>query len=180
MKEYKIRLFGDVGVGKTSLVVQLMEGRFVDCQLNFDEEYRKRVTLDGETCFLEVFDPLANRSAESNEMRSREKEGFLFVFSITSKKSFEAIKTLREQILRVNGVDTVPMVLVGNKSDLQTERKVTKVEGKGLAKVYSCPFFETSVKMRWNVEESFFELVREIRKSSGWSSERMNKSCSVL
>lgn len=71
---------------------------------------------------------------------------------------------LREQILRVKDRDTVPMVLVGNKVDLPS-RVVSKDEGLDLARSFgNCPFFETSAKTRQNVDEIFFQLVREIRK----------------
>ena len=69
-----------------------------------------------------------------------------------------------EQILRVKDVAEVPMILVGNKCDLEEERDVTTSEGKELAKLFNCPFFETSAKARINVEEVFYESVREIRK----------------
>ena len=92
-------------------------------------------------------------------------QGFLCVYAITSRTSFDEITSFREQILRVKDEDSVPMVLVGNKSDLDSERQVATTEGADLAKSFDCPFLETSAKTRVNVEESFFELVREIRKS---------------
>jgi len=64
----------------------------------------------------------------------------------------------------VKDADKVPMVVVGNKCDLESERQVSKAEGQDIAKSFGCPFLETSAKSRINVEESFFELVREIRK----------------
>lgn len=56
------------------------------------------------------------------------------------------------------------MVLIGNKCDLESDRQVTTQEGQELTKNFGCPFFESSAKTRVNVEESFYELVREIRK----------------
>jgi len=67
---------------------------------------------------------------------------------------------------RVKDAEKVPMVLVGNKCDLDAERQVTTQEGEERAKQWACPFFETSAKTRVNVEESFFQLVREIRNQS--------------
>ena len=79
------------------------------------------------------------------------------------------------------------MVLVGNKCDLEEERQVTSVEGQDLAKSFGCPIYETSAKARINVEEAFYELVREIRKDNnrktpGGSSTKKKKSggCFIL
>ena len=55
-------------------------------------------------------------------------EGFLLVYSITSQQSFEEIKTFQQQILRVKDKDYFPMIVVGNKCDLDGEREVS-VEG---------------------------------------------------
>ena len=91
-------------------------------------------------------------------------QGFICVYAVTSRSAFDEITSFREQILRVKDEDKVPMVLAGNKCDLEEERQVTTVEGQDLAKSFGCPFYETSAKARINVEEAFYELVREIRK----------------
>jgi len=67
----------------------------------------------------------------------------------------------------VKDADKVPLVICGNKCDLESERQVSKNEGQELAKSFESPFMETSAKARINVEESFFQLVREIRNQSG-------------
>ena len=56
------------------------------------------------------------------------------------------------------------MVLVANKIDLENQRTVSMIEGMELAKKLNCPYFETSAKTRFNVENSFSQLVRDIRK----------------
>ena len=89
------------------------------------------------------------------------------VYAITSRSSFEELVGFKDQILRVKESDHVPMVVVGNKSDLESERQVSSQEGGDLAKNFTAPFFETSAKTRVNVEESFYQLVREIRKHMG-------------
>lgn len=60
-------------------------------------------------------------------------EGFLLVYSITSRQSFEEITTFQQQILRVKDKDYFPMVVVGNKCDLEGEREVTR---QGMSKCY--------------------------------------------
>lgn len=56
------------------------------------------------------------------------------------------------------------MIILGNKCDLEHEREVQTNDGKDLSKSLACPFLETSAKARINVEEAFYEVVREIRK----------------
>ena len=112
-------------------------------------------------------------------------EGFLLVYSITSRNSFEEISTFHQQILRVKDKDSFPVILIANKCDLEYERQVgmngtflpllpstsviatddvTMTEGRDLAKHLGCRFIETSAKQRINVDEAFSNLVREIRK----------------
>ena len=113
-------------------------------------------------------------------------QGFICVYAVTSRSAFDEITSFREQILRVKDEDKVPMVLAGNKCDLEEERQVTTVEGQDLAKSFGCPFYETSAKARINVEEAFYELVREIRKynnKSGAGAAKPKKKkggCSLL
>lgn len=91
-------------------------------------------------------------------------EGFLLVYSITSRNSFDEISTFHQQILRVKDKDYFPIIVVANKCDLEMERQVSGHEGRDLAKQFNCRFIETSAKQRINVEEAFYNLVREIRR----------------
>ena len=116
------------------------------------------------------------------EQYMRTGEGFLLVYSITSRNSFEEISTFHQQILRVKDKDSFPVIVVANKCDLEYERQVGMngtplpfsskadrlhsftLEGRDLAKHFGCRFIETSAKQRINVDEAFSNLVREIRK----------------
>ncbi|KAL1402182.1 hypothetical protein pipiens_019842, partial [Culex pipiens pipiens] len=62
--------------------------------------------------------------------------------------------------------DDVPMVLVGNKCDLEDERVVGKELGKSLANQFNCAFMETSAKAKINVNDIFYDLVQQINKKS--------------
>lgn len=94
----------------------------------------------------------------------RNGEGFLLVYSITSRMSFEEIETFYQQICRVKDRDHFPMVLIANKCDLEYDRQVSSQEGRDLAQQYGCQFVETSAKERVNVDEAFHEVVRDIRR----------------
>ena len=110
----------------------------------------------------------------------RDGEGFLLVYSITSRNSFEEINDFYQQILRVKDQDSVPVIVAANKCDLEYERQVgingmsqlsqslqandRLSEGRDLARHFGCQFIETSAKHRLNVDEAFSNLVREIRR----------------
>ena len=99
-------------------------------------------------------------------------EGFLLVYSITSKGSFDELTALHDKIVMVKDVDEdegYPMVIVGNKCDLEDEREVPLASLQALGESFKCPVFEGSAKERINVTESFIEVVREIRKHSSGS-----------
>jgi GTPase KRas protein len=117
----------------------------------------------------------------------RDGEGFVLVYSISSRSSFTRIPRFHNQILRVKesagtgvgggggynnstqmyaggGGAAVPIMLVGNKSDRVTEREVSTQEGHALARELGCEFVEASAKNCVNVERAFFEVVRLLRK----------------
>jgi GTPase KRas protein len=98
------------------------------------------------------------------EQYMRTGEGFLCVYSITSRPSFEEISTFYNQILRVKDKDYFPVIIVANKCDLEHERQVSTQEGRDLAKNFGCKFIESSAKSKVNVDEAFYSLVREIRR----------------
>jgi GTPase SAR1 family protein len=96
-------------------------------------------------------------------------EGFLLVFAIDDRESFELISKKRERILKgKHGADT-PMVLVGNKIDLANKRKVTTEEAKRLADSWKIEYIETSAKNNLNCKEAFEKLARIIASSKNKS-----------
>lgn len=112
---------------------------------------------------------------------SREGEGFLLVYSIARRSTFERVERFKEQILRAKDSMPTPMMLVGNKCDRVTEREVSREEGLGLAKKLDCEFIETSAKTCVNVERAFYQVVRAIRslKEDGKRKKREKRPCVV-
>ncbi|KAJ3593614.1 hypothetical protein NHX12_005948 [Muraenolepis orangiensis] len=76
----------------------------------------------------------------------------------------DKIYKFQRQILRVKDRDEFPMILVGNKADLDPQRQVTQEEGQQLARQLKVTYMEASAKVRMNVDQAFHELVRVIRK----------------
>jgi GTPase SAR1 family protein len=76
---------------------------------------------------LDVLDTAGQEEYSAmREQYMRTGEGFLLVYSITSRQSFEEIQTFQQQILRVKDKDYFPIIVVGNKCDLEGERQVSK------------------------------------------------------
>ena len=72
--------------------------------------------------------------ASLRDQYMKESQGFILMYSITSRSSFDEIETFYEQVVRVKDVDRFPAIIVANKVDLEDERQVTKEEGEQLAK----------------------------------------------
>ncbi|KAL4794522.1 ras family-domain-containing protein [Aspergillus venezuelensis] len=166
LREYKLVVVGGGGVGKSCLTIQLIQSHFVDeYDPTIEDSYRKQCMVDDEVALLDVLDTAGQEEYSAmREQYMRTGEGFLLVYSITSRQSFEEIMTFQQQILRVKDKDYFPIIVVGNKCDLEKERVVTEQEGEALANQFGCKFIETSAKSRINVENAFYDLVREIRR----------------
>ncbi|KAM3178701.1 Ras-related protein Rap-1b [Hymenolepis weldensis] len=90
-------------------------------------------------------------------------QGFVLCYSITSQSTFNDLADLYEQILRVKDTQEVPLVLVGNKCDLDNERVVGREQGQTLARNWNCVFMETSAKAKINVNEFLpFDFTRSL------------------
>eukprot|EP00128_Syssomonas_multiformis_P001709 Colp12_sorted_trinity150504_noHs@22062 len=165
LKEYKLVVVGGGGVGKSALTIQFIQSHFVDeYDPTIEDSYRKQCVIDDETALLDVLDTAGQEEYSAmREQYMRTGEGFLCVYSITSRQSFDEIQTFHQQILRVKDKDEFPVILVGNKSDLENDRQVSTQEGKDLAKQLKVSFLETSAKQRLNVDKVFHDLVRLIR-----------------
>lgn len=139
-----------------------------------EDSFRKKVQVDGRPYLLDVTD--TGGLDEYSGLRDQwiqDGHVFVLVYSIASRHSFQQIKTLHEQIRLVKEADnynamqgelhgSVPVTLVGNKCDCVTEREVAMMEGSTLAKTLGCNFVETSAKNCINVEEAFFDLIRQL------------------
>ncbi|CAG8626366.1 15289_t:CDS:1, partial [Dentiscutata heterogama] len=111
-------------------------------------------------------------------------EGFLLVYSISSRSTFERVERFHDQIIRVKDNEPVPLMLVGNKCDKITEREVSREEGMNMARRLKCDFIESSAKTCVNVERAFYGVVKMIRQNreGGKDSRRSKKKakCAIL
>jgi len=166
---HKVIMVGSGGVGKSALTLQFMYDEFVeDYEPTKADSYRKKVVLDGQDSQIDILDTAGQEDyAAIRDNYFRSGEGFLCVFSITDRTSFDDTQEFRDQILRVKGVDSttaksIPFLLVGNKSDLEETRQVQVEEAQAFADKMEVKYVETSAKTRNNVDKVFFDLMRMI------------------
>ncbi|KAA8574431.1 hypothetical protein EYC84_005899 [Monilinia fructicola] len=175
---YKLVVLGDGGVGKTALTIQLTLQHFVETyDPTIEDSYRKQVAIDGQSCMLEVLDTAGQEEYTAlRDQWIRDGEGFVLVYSISSRSSFTRIQRFHNQIQRVkessssspiypgspispvSPSEPVPIMLVGNKCDRVTEREVSTQEGHALARELGCEFVEASAKNCVNVEKAFYDV----------------------
>ncbi|XP_072235277.1 ras-related protein ralB-B-like [Leuresthes tenuis] len=187
---HKVIMVGSGGVGKSALTLQFMYDEFVeDYEPTKADSYRKKVVLDGEDVQIDILDTAGQEDyAAIRDNYFRSGEGFLLVFSITEHESFTATSELREQILRVKEEEEIPLLVVGNKSDLEERRQVSADEVAAKATEWGVQYVETSAKTRANVDKVFFDLMREVRKkkmaesrgNNGPSGKKKKKHCRIL
>ncbi|XP_039371227.1 GTP-binding protein Di-Ras1 isoform X2 [Mauremys reevesii] len=159
--DYRVVVFGAGGVGKSSLVLRFVKGTFRDTYIpTIEDTYRQVISCDKSVCTLQITDTTGSHQFPAMQRLSISKgHAFILVFSVTSKQSLEELKPIYQQILQIKGsVDTIPVMLVGNKCD-ETQREVETKEGEAVAKEWKCAFMETSAKMNYNVKELFQELL---------------------
>ena len=89
-------------------------------------------------------------------------DGVVLVFSIIAQSTFNDLPDIYEQIARVKDSDYFPLVLVGNKCDLEDERVILREDAEVLAKKFGCNYIESSAKARINIDEIFSDVVTEI------------------
>ncbi|CCE84063.1 Piso0_004666 [Millerozyma farinosa CBS 7064] len=176
MRDYKIVVLGAGGVGKSSVTVQFVQGVYVESyDPTIEDSYRKQIEIDGRACDLEILDTagIAQFTA-MRELYIKSGKGFLLVYSVTDENSLKELLSLREQVLRIKDSDNVPMVLIGNKCDLENDRVLSIDDGIKVSEDWGMvPFYETSAMYKTNVDDAFIDVVRQImRKEAATSAEK--------
>lgn len=164
--QYKIIIYGSAGVGKSALVIQFTQNHFLSLyDPTIEDSYRKQLVIEGKTFILEIIDTAGQSEyhhIENMEQYMTYGQGFIIVYSITCRESFENAKLYYQRILQIRQVNYVPTCFVGNKEDLDDERQVSTEEAERWAKLAGISFFETSALSNYNVKEIFRDIIQQI------------------
>jgi len=161
----KLVILGSGRVGKSAITIQFLQTHFIEIyDPTIEDAYRKQVIVDKKCYFLEILDTAGQEEyAAMRHVYMREGDGFIIVYDISKISSFNQIESIRESIwMGKDYKQDVPLVLCGNKTDLNHRRQVSYHEGYLLAQKFKCKFIECSAKEAYNIEELWFTLIREI------------------
>ena len=169
---FKILILGDSFVGKTNMLKRFLHNDFDSTNketvgVEFDS---KNITL-GENGKEEIVKAQIWDTAGQERYRSLTKayykgaKGALLVYDITRRVTFENIDNWLID-LRTNGDKDILIILIGNKSDLEDKREVSKDEAETKAEQYNTAFLETSAKSGDNITKGFMELIEQIYKAN--------------
>jgi small GTP-binding protein len=151
---FKIAILGDSSAGKSSLLLRISDNIFSQKLVNDPPDFKIRtIDVKGKACKLHIWDTHGVRwkgLLESNLKTARGAHCILIAFDLNSEESFNNAKSLIERASVPFGP---PVLLVGTKSDLNSERRVTKNAIEELCNEQKIPYFETSAKENTNIDE---------------------------
>ncbi|KAI6035352.1 small GTPase superfamily [Pisolithus orientalis] len=167
-KKRKIAVLGSRSVGKSSLVVQFIENHFVDSYYpTIENTFSKVVAYKGVEYDCDIIDTAGqDEYSILNSKHAIGIHGYVLVYSIASRRSFDMVKIVYDKIIDFCGKNEIPCVIVGAKSDLQSSRQVQPGEAEELAKTKQAAWVETSAKNNVNVGKVFELCLAEIEKRS--------------
>ena len=162
----KYIIIGDSGVGKSNILLQYLQGKFnEEFQTTIGVEFgAKNLNLKDKIYRIQIWDT-AGQEMFRSITRSYYKNSVCacVVYDITNRNSFDNIRSWIEDCKK-HSPKTVFLVLIGNKNDLESSRKVSYDEGEDFAKKYGMLFYETSAKTGKNINEVFMNSCSEIAK----------------
>jgi small GTP-binding protein len=164
---YRIVVIGEVGVGKSALIIRFIQNLFVpDWDPSIEDSFRKTMTVDGINDVLDIYDigEQVPWTESSLEPALRKADGVIMVYSISNRYSFERLCDDRHTTLLVKEAESWPMLIVAAKSDLEGERVISSEEALLLAKRWNVPHIEVSSKLGTNVQAPFEEIIRLMRQ----------------
>jgi len=182
-KQRKIAIVGSRSVGKSSLTVQFVDGHFVESYYpTIENTFSRVIKYKGQDFATEIIDTAGqDEYSILNSKHFIGIHGYLLVYSVASKQSFEMVRIIREKILNHLSADWVPIVIIGNKSDLRPEqRQVSAEEGKQLATECKCAWTEASARYNENVAKAFELMIAEVEKAQNPSEPTGGNKCSVM
>ena len=161
---FKIILVGDIGVGKTNILSKYISNKFeTDSKSTIGVELStKTFNINNNKINAQIWDTAGQEKYKSlTKAYYKGALGALVIYDITQKITFENIDKWISD-LKISAYEKVSIILIGNKSDLEEKREVSKEDGENKAKLNEISFLETSALNGNNIEIAFKTLVKNV------------------
>ena len=161
---FKYIIVGDIAVGKSCLLLMFTDKRFQPVHdLTIGVEFGSRtIQINGDSVKLQIWDTAGQEKFRSiTRSYYRGTAGALLTYDITRRETFEHVSDWLEDCRKYSNPNIVIM-LVGNKSDLESKRQVPREEGEKFAKEHGLLCIETSAKTDAKIEEAFMTVAQSI------------------
>ena len=160
----KILMIGESAVGKSCLIQRFTKNEFsMHHTSTIAIDFKMKVIdIDGTKIKMQIWDTAGQE--RFNTLTSgffKGSDGIVLTYSLTDEKSFQCVNKWMDQIQKLAPAD-VKVLLIGNKSDLEEERKVTREEGEAMAEKHKVKFYEASAKTGENIQELFHDIGKQI------------------
>ena len=160
----KVILIGDSGVGKTNIMSKYLKNTFMEnSKATVGVEFGSKLfNHQGHKIKAQIWDTAGQEKYKAiTGAYYKGSKGAFVVYDITRKDTFESVEKWVND-LKVTGDPRITVLLIGNKSDLEDRREVSKEQGEEKAKSQGCAFMETSALSGNNIEKAFETMVKEI------------------
>ncbi|XP_067832004.1 ras-related and estrogen-regulated growth inhibitor-like protein [Heptranchias perlo] len=167
--QINVLVLGAGHVGKSALTVRFLTRRFIGEYGDIETVYTHNVTVDGREICFNIWDSLYSQNSKGTSHASEQQmcwaDGFIFVYSICDRASFNVARQQVQRLRQVKG-GRAPALIVGNKRDLRHRRAVSGEEGRLLALASRCGFLEVSAAETYHgVLVAFHQLLGLVRES---------------
>ncbi|KAL1975320.1 hypothetical protein VTN31DRAFT_3712 [Thermomyces dupontii] len=182
-KQRKIAIVGSRSVGKSSLTVRFVDHHFVESYYpTIENTFSCTIKHKGQEFATEIVDTAGqDEYSILNSKHFIGIHGYMIVYSVASRQSFEMVSVIRDKILNHLGAEWVPIAIVGNKSDLKPEqRQVSLEEGRQIAEQFNAAFTEASARNDYNVAKAFDLMIGEIEKAQDPGQPTAGGKCVVM
>ena len=179
---FKYLIIGNSGVGKSCLLIRFTDDKYEEGYVTtIGVDFKiKTLIIEGKSVKLQIWDT-AGQERFRNIVSTYYKggHGIMMVYDITDLESFRCLDSWLKEIEK-NASKNVYKILVGNKNDMEKERKVSFEKGMEFADLHGMKFFETSAKENKNVEEAFKEMTKDIINSLKKVNEKINSNSNFV
>ena len=161
---FKIILIGDSSVGKTNIMNKYLKNQFKeDSRATVGVEFgSKQFEIENRKIKAQIWDTAGQeRYRAVTSAYYKGAKGAFIVYDVTRKETFDSVNRWISDIISTCG-KSLSIILLGNKSDLEDQRQISKEQGEEKAKTYQLAFLETSALSGENLEKAFNMLINEI------------------